>query len=80
MSTVRAKFHVLSKEEVSSGNPEKPGVFNVTLDPVRDGSPENADFYAWTPSGKIVLQTLNPSAAEAFKPGKNMYVDFTPAE
>lgn len=79
MTTVRAKFHVLSREEVSSGNPEKPGVFNVTLDPVRDGSPENADFYAWTPSGKIVLQTINPSAAAVFKPGTDIFVTFTPA-
>lgn len=41
---------------------------------------ENKAFYAATPSGEIVLDTINPSAAEQFVPGQAFYIDFTPAD
>ena len=71
--TVRAKFKVQSVTEMESG------LKSAKLFPVTSGSPENADFYKWTPSGSIDLATLNPVAAEQFKPGVEFYVDFTPA-
>lgn len=71
--TVRAKFKVLSVTE-SEGN-----LKSARLQPVTSGSPENAEFYKWTPGGQIELSTMNPAAAEQFVPGKEFYVDFTPA-
>lgn len=72
--TVRAKFKVQSITE-SEG-----GMKSVRLHPVTSGSPENAEFYEYTPGGSIDLSTLNPAAAAQFVPGKSFYVDFTPAE
>lgn len=74
MSTVRAKFKVASVTE-SEG-----GLKTATLHPVTSGSPENAEFFKWTPSGQIQLGTINPAAAEQFTPGRQFYVDFTQAE
>lgn len=71
--SVRAKFKVATVTE-SEG-----GVKTVKLHPVSSGSPENAEFFKWTPSGSIELGTINPAAAEQFKPGDQFYVDFTPA-
>lgn len=71
--TVRAKFKVLSITE-SEG-----GLKTARLSPVTSGSPENEAFYKWTPGGGIELSTLNPAAAEHFVPGRQFYVDFTPA-
>lgn len=72
--TVRAKFKVLQVTE-SEG-----GMKTVRLHPVTSGSPENAEFYKYTPGGSIDLSTLNPAAASQFVPGKSFYVDFTPAD
>lgn len=73
MST-RAKFKVESRTETTEG-------FTVHLSPVYDPNKdsENGRFYKWTPAGEIKLQTINPAAAEMFKPGAEVYVDFTPA-
>ncbi len=68
--TIRAKFKVQSVTE-SEG-----GLKTATLHPVTSGSPENAQFFKWTPSGQIQLGTINPKAAEQFVPGKEFYVDF----
>lgn len=47
---------------------------------MRSGSPENKQFYKWTPSGSIILSTINPNAAKEFAEGKEYYVDFTVAD
>jgi hypothetical protein len=70
---VRAKFKVQSVTETEGG------LKSVKLHPVTSGSPENAEFFKWTPCGSIDLGTINPEAAEQFKPGTEFYVDFTPA-
>ena len=72
--SVRAKFKVVSVTETESGNKQ------VKLQPVTGGSPENAAFFKWTPYGSIDMWTINPAAAEQFKPGVEFYVDFTPAQ
>lgn len=72
MKTVRAKFKVQSVTETEGG------LKTASLQPVSSGSPENAEFFKWTPSGSIQLGTINPAAAEQFKPGTSFYVDFTP--
>jgi len=73
---VRAKFRVVKiSRTLFTGNE---GVF-IELVPVTDGSPENKEFYQYTPSGKIELGTINAEAAAEFKLGKNVYVDFSDA-
>lgn len=74
MSSVRAKFKVASVTE------QEGGLKTATLHPVTTGSPENEQFFKWTPSGQIQLGTINPKAAEKFVPGKQFYVDFVEAE
>jgi hypothetical protein len=75
--SVRAKFKCNSKESLNPGEPELGGT--VKLEPVYSGSQENEQFYKWTPGGQIVLSTINESALNQFEPGREYYVDFTPA-
>lgn len=72
MQTVRAKFRC---EEITQGT----GGHAVKLLAVTSGSPENAQFFKYTPSGAITLAILNPEAAAAFVVGAEYYVDFSPA-
>ncbi|OUM00570.1 hypothetical protein [Variovorax sp. JS1663] len=74
MTTVRAKFKVQSVTE-SEG-----GLKTANLSPVTSGSSENDKFFKWTPGGQIQLGTINPDAAAQFVPGRQFYVDFTPAD
>ncbi len=73
--TVRAKFKVTH----ISPRSEEGSVSSITLAPVYGDSPENKDFFKWTPSGAITLGTINPTAAAAFELDKEYYVDFTRA-
>lgn len=76
---VRAKFYCASKTEQSSpGSTQKQE--SVILQPVINGSEENKQFYQYTPSGKLELSIMNPTAASQFQVGKEYYVDFTPAD
>jgi hypothetical protein len=75
--SVRAKFLVTEKKENHS-TPES--VFTITMNPVTSGSPENDQFYKYTPGGQLVLSVLNPDAAAALEVGKQYYIDITPAE
>lgn len=70
---VRCKFKCVEKTENTSG-------FRVTLEPVTCGSPENEYFFKWTPYGKMEFGTLNEVAASQFTPGKEYYIDISPAE
>jgi len=79
--SVRAKFKVQRIERASWGPGKE--IQNITLAPVYgNGDPEheNTQFYAATPSGQIVLGTVNAEAAKAFDIDKEFYVDFTPAD
>jgi hypothetical protein len=69
MKTVRAKF-------TCTGNQGG----QIALVPVYSGSEENEQFYAATPGGSISLSVVNEKAIPHFVPGKEYYVDFTPAE
>jgi hypothetical protein len=69
---VRAKFRV------DSVQPENGG-FCIKLSPVTGGSPENDEFYKYTPGGSITLSTINEAAARQFEEGRQFYVDFMPA-
>ena len=58
----------------------KRDTFKVSLYPVTGGSPENDSFFASTPIGFVMLETINPNAAELFEEGKEYYLDFTPCD
>lgn len=71
---VRAKFRV--QQVASSNNTDE--YYNITLYAVTSGSDENKEFFKWTPSGQITINTVNPAAAAQFKEGDELYVDFIP--
>ena len=71
--SVRAKFKVESVKFVVGG-----GV--VELKPVTCGSAENEKFYKYTPGGEMNLQVVSTEVANQFIPGKEYYIDITPAE
>lgn len=52
----------------------------VVLNPVYSGCEENKTFWEHTPAGTITLTITNTAARDQFEPGKEYYVDFTPAE
>jgi hypothetical protein len=91
MMTVRAKFVVKSVERVvyntSARDPVTrsyvtiPGeAQTIKLEPVSaDGNPENAKFYAATPSGNISLTVVRKDVGDTFDLNKMYYVDFTEA-
>lgn len=80
MATVRAKFKVVSITRQSHWDKAKGEIQTVKLQPVTGNSPENADFYAATPSGQIELATINKAAGDQFKLDGEYYVDFTAVE
>jgi hypothetical protein len=40
---------------------------------------ENNTFWKYTPSGTVKIHICNPPAAKMFRPGREYYLDFTPA-
>lgn len=76
MTTVRAKFRCAAKSVRTLQN-EK--VFDVLLDPVTGGSPENERFYAMTPAGSLNLYLVREAVAELFTVGEEFYMELTPA-
>jgi hypothetical protein len=75
MSSVRAKFKCTHKEP----NPRDKDEFLLTFDPVTGGSPENDQFFKYTPSGQLRLGTVNRAAADQLHVGLEYYLDLTPA-
>jgi hypothetical protein len=73
---VRAKFKVQSYETSLDRGEE---LRTIKLTAVYDGSPENKQFFKWTPNGTISIGVLNRSAWEQFALGEEKYVDFVSA-
>jgi len=71
---VRAKFRVASITLYSETS-RQVKLSAVTADDVE----ENRRFHKYTPSGTIEMMIDNPPAADQFKLGKMVYVDFTEA-
>jgi hypothetical protein len=71
--SVRAKFRVSGK-----GPATEEGVY-VRMVAVIDGSPENKEFFKYTPAGELTLQTINQAAADQLELDKEYYLDITPA-
>ena len=72
MQSVRAKFTLIHREENPDG-------FNLSFQPVIGGSPENEEFFKYTPGGELRMGTINPDAAKFFEIGQDYYLDLTPA-
>lgn len=81
MATVRAKFKVSSVKKIV-GQGKEITAEEVELLPVYSSDPEseNAKWSKATPSGNIRMYISNPGAFDVFEPGKEFFVDFTPAE
>jgi len=82
--TVRAKFKVTKIEATKSDSgPNAVELRSVHLAPVYgNGDPEheNSKFWKYTPTGSVVLGTINPAAWEQFELGGEYYLDFTKAD
>lgn len=76
MEKVRAKFSV-SQILKDQFNNTVVRLYAVYDDGVHK---ENASFAASTPSGNVELYITNPAAAEFFTLGRQVYLDFTPAD
>ena len=75
-TTVRCKFRCQSMtKRLEYGDTSKP-VWDFDMYAVTDGSPENKEFFKYTPSGSLKVTTIN---MEAFEVGKEYYIDITPA-
>lgn len=67
---MRAKFKVDTINENEG---------KLIMSPVTCGSEENDKFFQYTPCGSIEISTVNEEALKGFAPGREYYVDFTPA-
>jgi hypothetical protein len=87
--TTRAKFRCNSVNHVESTKPGPDGKWvpceaaTITMSPVyANGDPkhENSKFWNATPSGQFTMNVVNLEAAELFQPGKEYYIDISPAD
>lgn len=74
---VRAKF-VCNSYETSLQSGEECRTVKFTA--VVGVSPENKEFFKWTPNGQITIGLLNQKAWSQFKLGGEYFIDFTPVE
>lgn len=72
--SVRAKFKCTEVADTTDGSK------SIRLEAVIDDSPENKEFFRWTPSGQITIGCVNEAANKQFEVGKEYHVDFTVAE
>jgi hypothetical protein len=72
-SYTRCKFKCESVSYYESGS-------SIILKPVIQGSLENQDFYRYTPAGELKLELVRTEATKQFIPGREYYIDITPAD
>jgi hypothetical protein len=86
--TTRCKFRCDSVERVASSKPGPDGKYvpceavNLKFSPVyANGDPnhENSKFWNATPGGQLHLNVVNVEAVTMFGPGKEYYLDISPA-
>jgi len=59
------------------GHPKIDLVFNAVYHN-NDPNHENSKFWEWTPSGQLILSTVNKAVLEELEPGKEYYIDIIP--
>lgn len=76
--TVRCKFKCIEitvrQGRDAAGQPRLEHGAKFTV--VTSGSPENKEFWLFTPCGNVELHCVN----QAFEPGREYYFDITPAD
>lgn len=72
---IRAKFYCSSMTIIPDKTKGK--LYNYKFSPVISGSEENKNFFAYTPSGVVELNSI---VEDQFIPGKEYYIDFKLAE
>jgi hypothetical protein len=74
MKTVRSKFQVVSVKEFAHGSKQ------AELTTRYSNTPEDNQFAKATPNGNITITVDNPDTKDFLVPGKDYFVDFTPAD
>ena len=69
---MKCKFKLIEKKETEAG-------ITLMFIPANSGSPENEQYFKYTPFGQIQIGTINKDYANTFIPGKEYYVEFTDA-
>lgn len=81
MATTRAKFILSSVTKMKAWQGlDARFLYNLKFNVVGGNSEENKKFFAASPSGELNLNTVNESVAFGMEPGKEYYLDITPAE
>jgi hypothetical protein len=73
----RCKFKCDEVTTQKHWDQEKGFLYSVKMSPVVGGSEENKAFWAASPSGLFQLSCVTPNL---FEPGKEYYLDITPAD
>jgi hypothetical protein len=74
---VRCKFRCHFKEVHNAGTADETAT--IKMSPAYGESPENKEFYKYTPAGDISFYTTNKAAADQIEEGKEYYIDIIPA-
>jgi hypothetical protein len=77
---VRAKMKCYAVDRMKDGKPDTTCAEIRMMAVYDDGDPTNKSWSQATPSASVTMFVTNPAAIEAFEPGKNYFVDFTPAD
>lgn len=73
---MRAKFICNSVSKRRHWDASKGFTYTAQMSPVVNNSPENKEFFEATPNGTLELGMFKDNF---FEPGKEYYIDFTPA-
>lgn len=73
----RCKFHCGSvRKFMANDHGQEKAVYEAEFSAVYSGSPENEEFFKWTPSGSLKIGVYK---ADVFQPGKDYYLDISEA-
>ncbi len=75
MSKTRCKFVC---QECKIGNAGDGLIYTYKLAAVTSGSPENEEFWKWTPNGELNFDCV--AQRDAFIPGEEYYIDISPVK
>ena len=76
---MRCKMKLESIRRRKHWDKTKGDIQDLEFTAVMNGSEENKSFFAATPSGSLIVGTVNAEAVAALELGESYYVDITPA-